>query len=82
MKINRLVVVFDAPDLDAESSFWAGILGGSVHRDPAWHSVVVDGEWVMGVQQLTGDAATPTEGGATRSRRTPSSRSGGGCPCA
>lgn len=50
MKIARRVIVFDAVDIDAESSFWAGLLGGVIHRDEAWHSIVVDGEWVMGVQ--------------------------------
>lgn len=50
MKIIRRVIVFDASDLEAESRFWAGLLGGTVHRDEAWHSIVVDGEWVMGVQ--------------------------------
>ena len=52
MKINRRIVVFDAFDLEAESSFWAGLLGGSVHRDRDWHSIVVDGEWVMAVQRV------------------------------
>ena len=50
MKIHRQVVVFDARDIDAESGFWAGLLGGTVHRDEDWHSIVVGGEWVMGVQ--------------------------------
>ncbi len=40
----------DARDLDVESRFWAGLLDGDVHRDDDWHSIVVDGEWVMGVQ--------------------------------
>ena len=30
MRINRQVVVFDAADLAAESSFWAGVLDGTV----------------------------------------------------
>ena len=51
MKVNRRVVVFDAGDIDAESRFWAGLLDGTVHRDEDWHSIVVDGEWVMGVQR-------------------------------
>lgn len=51
MKVVRRVVVFDASDIEAESSFWAGLLGGSVHRDEHWHSVLVDGEWVIGVQR-------------------------------
>lgn len=50
VRILRRVVVFDAADLDAESGFWAGLLGGTVHRDAGWHSIVVDGEWVLGVQ--------------------------------
>lgn len=51
MKIARRVVVFDASDIEAESRFWAGLLGGVVHRDEDWHSIVVDGDWVMGVQR-------------------------------
>ena len=50
MRIKREVVVFDAPDLHAESSFWAGVLGGTVVADDDWHSVVVNGEWRLGVQ--------------------------------
>jgi hypothetical protein len=51
VKVVRRVVVFDASDIEAESSFWAGLLDGTVHRDGDWHSVVVDGEWVLGVQR-------------------------------
>jgi len=51
VKIMRQVVVFDAVDLDAESAFWAGMLGGRVFADERWHSVVdADGRWVIGVQ--------------------------------
>ena len=50
MKIKRQVVVFDAADLATESSFWAGLLGGMVRADDDWHSVLVDGEWRLGVQ--------------------------------
>ena len=58
MKIERRVIVFDARDIEAESRFWAGLLGGVVHRDEQWHSIVVDGEWVMGVQ-LAPNQVTP-----------------------
>jgi glyoxalase superfamily protein len=51
LKIVRRVVVFDADDIEAESTFWAGLLGGTVHRDEDWRSIVVDGEWIMGVQR-------------------------------
>jgi catechol 2,3-dioxygenase-like lactoylglutathione lyase family enzyme len=50
MKIKRQIIVFDAPDLAAESSFWAGLLGGTVVAEDDWHSVVVDGEWRLGIQ--------------------------------
>lgn len=39
MEIVRQIVVFDAADLSAESSFWAGVLGGRVTTDDDWHTV-------------------------------------------
>jgi Glyoxalase-like domain len=45
-----MVHVLDAPDLHAESSFWAGLLDGTVDADDDWHSVIVDGEWRLGIQ--------------------------------
>jgi len=50
MKIKRQIIVFDAADLAAESAFWAGLLGGTVVAEDDWHSVVVDGEWRLGIQ--------------------------------
>ena len=50
MNIIRRIVVFDAEDIEQESRFWAGLLGGTVHRDDHWHSIVVGDDWVMGVQ--------------------------------
>jgi hypothetical protein len=51
VRIMRQVVVFDALDLDAESAFWAGMLGGRVFADERWHSVIdADDRWVIGVQ--------------------------------
>jgi predicted enzyme related to lactoylglutathione lyase len=50
MKISKSIVVLDAADLDAESSFWAGLLGGTVDRDDDWHTVLVNGEERMGIQ--------------------------------
>lgn len=54
MTVLRRVIVVDAADIEAESAFWAGVLGGEVHRDADWHSIVVDGDWVMGVQHAPG----------------------------
>jgi len=51
MKFVRNVIVFDAADLTAESTFWAEILGGHVFEDEARHSVIdAAGEWRIGVQ--------------------------------
>lgn len=50
MKFSRLLVVLDAADLDAVSSFWAGVLGGTVQTDDDWHTVIVDGAPKLGVQ--------------------------------
>jgi catechol 2,3-dioxygenase-like lactoylglutathione lyase family enzyme len=51
VRIARQITVFDAADLDAESAFWAGVLGGRVVADEDWHSVVdAEGEWRTGVQ--------------------------------
>ena len=50
MRIKLQVVVFDAADLGAESSFWAGLLGGEVDAEDDWHMVLVDGRPQVGVQ--------------------------------
>jgi predicted enzyme related to lactoylglutathione lyase len=50
MKITSQVVVFDTADLTAESSFWAGVLGGTVDAEDDWHMVTVDGSARVGVQ--------------------------------
>ena len=50
MRINHQVVVFDAADLAAESSFWAGVLDGTVDAEDNWHMVYVNGAPRVGVQ--------------------------------
>jgi predicted enzyme related to lactoylglutathione lyase len=44
MKIKRQIIVFDAADLAAESTFWAGLLSGTAEADDDWHTVYVDGQ--------------------------------------
>ena len=58
MDIKRQIIVFDAPDLAAESAFWAGVLGGTVDRDDDWHTVRVDGKARLAVQ-LAPDHVAP-----------------------
>jgi predicted enzyme related to lactoylglutathione lyase len=50
VKIFREIFVFDAADLAAESTFWAGILGGTVEAEDDWHTVHVDGKPRLGIQ--------------------------------
>jgi catechol 2,3-dioxygenase-like lactoylglutathione lyase family enzyme len=50
MKISRQIVVFDTADLAAESTFWAGLLGGTVEAEDDWHTVYVDGQPRLGFQ--------------------------------
>ena len=50
MRISRHTIVLDAPDLGAESSFWAAVLDGTVRADDDWHTVDVDGQARLGVQ--------------------------------
>src|SRR3954447_5518186 len=58
MRISRYVIVFDAPDLAAESAFWARMLGGTVEPDDDLHAVCVDGEARLGIQ-LAPDHGAP-----------------------
>jgi len=53
MKLSHQVVVFDADDLAAESSFWAEVLGGTVDAEDDWHMVFVDGAPRVAVQLAT-----------------------------
>jgi len=64
MEMVRSVVVFDAADLEAESTFWAGVLGGQVVRDDDWHSVLdASGQWRVGVQLAPDHRAPQWPGG-------------------
>jgi predicted enzyme related to lactoylglutathione lyase len=50
MEINRQLIVFDAADLAAESTFWAALLGGKVETEDDWHTVYVDGQPRLAIQ--------------------------------
>lgn len=63
MHITRQITVFDAPDLAAESTFWAGVLGGTVDAGSDWHSVLVDGRSRIGVQLAPDHIAPDWPGG-------------------
>jgi catechol 2,3-dioxygenase-like lactoylglutathione lyase family enzyme len=59
MEITRTIIVLDAADLDAASSFWAALLGGTVDAEDDWHTVRVGGEARLGLQ-LAPDHVPPT----------------------
>jgi predicted enzyme related to lactoylglutathione lyase len=40
MKIFRTIIVLDAADLNAVSTFWVGLLGGTVVTEDDWHSAL------------------------------------------
>lgn len=51
MEILRRTVVFDAADIDVESSFWAAVFGGEAVGDDEWRTVTApDGTVPVGVQ--------------------------------
>lgn len=51
MRLVRHVVVFDAADITAESTFWARMFDGRVVADDTFHCVIDgDGNWRIGVQ--------------------------------
>jgi catechol 2,3-dioxygenase-like lactoylglutathione lyase family enzyme len=64
MRVARTIVVFDAADLPAESSFWAGLLGGTVDAEDDWHTLYVDGEPRLAFQ-LAPDHVAPDWPGGT-----------------
>ena len=57
MRLTGQVIVLDAADLAVESAFWAALLGGTVAAREDWHSVIVDGAVVLGVQLAPGHQA-------------------------
>lgn len=80
MKIAHQVVVFDAADLAAESSFWAGVLGGTVDADDDWPMVEVDGRPRIGVQ-LAPDHVAPDWPDGTPQQTRRGSVAGSSPPC-
>ena len=50
MDIARKTIVFDAADIEPESTFWAAMLGGEITRDDDWHSIEVNGVKELAVQ--------------------------------
>jgi predicted enzyme related to lactoylglutathione lyase len=64
MDIKHRVVVFDAADMDAESSFWASVVGGTVEKDAVWHMIFVGSAPVLAVQGAPDHQPPAWPGGA------------------
>jgi predicted enzyme related to lactoylglutathione lyase len=58
VRIRQTVTVLDAADIDAESSFWSRVLGGTVEAESDWHTISVDGHPQIAIQ-LAPDHAPP-----------------------
>ncbi len=50
MKISQTVLVLDAANINEVSTFWAGLLGGTVSKDDDWHTIYVDRQPKMAIQ--------------------------------
>ena len=50
LQVLHTVIVLDAADLEAESSFWASLVGGTVSKVDDWHSIQVGGTPFLAVQ--------------------------------
>lgn len=51
MRMQRHVVVLDAADIGAVSTFWARLFNGRVYTDDTFHCVLDnEGHWLLGVQ--------------------------------
>ena len=50
MNIKQRVLVFDAADIEAESTFWAKVVAGTIDKDDDWHSIRVGDEEPICVQ--------------------------------
>lgn len=64
MHVTRWYPTIDAPDLEAETAFWAAVLGGApANADSGefgqWRDVIVDGRVVLGIQHVP-DLVAPT----------------------
>ncbi|WP_261623731.1 VOC family protein [Nesterenkonia marinintestina] len=50
MRMTRRMVVLDAADIDAVSSFWAQVLGIRAEGDHQWRTLTTEDGWEMAVQ--------------------------------
>jgi Glyoxalase-like domain len=70
MQITHQIVVFDAADLGEESSFWAGVLDGTVDAEEDRHMVMVEGGPRVGVQLAPNHVPPDWPDGSPSSRST------------
>jgi predicted enzyme related to lactoylglutathione lyase len=65
VQIKTKIIVFDAPDLAEESTFWAELLSGTAELDAdgEWATVFLDGKPYMGFQLATNYVAPQWPGG-------------------
>ncbi|MFE6886742.1 VOC family protein [Streptomyces sp. NPDC057694] len=54
MNFHLTALIIDSADLDSESAFWRGLLGGSLAKTPTHHFLQADGFPVIAVQKAPG----------------------------
>ncbi|GAA4981957.1 VOC family protein [Actinopolymorpha pittospori] len=64
MKLGNRMIVFDAADVEAESAFWAGLLGGKIEGGDRWRNIWIDADWQLGVQHAPDHVPPEWPGGA------------------
>ena len=65
VRITKQIIVFDAPDLAEESTFWAELLSGTAEldADDEWATVFIDGKPYLGFQLASNYVAPQWPGG-------------------
>jgi glyoxalase superfamily protein len=52
MRFRDRMIVFDTADIEAETSFWAGLLDGTVQGGDQWRNIWTGTDWQLGVQRV------------------------------
>jgi predicted enzyme related to lactoylglutathione lyase len=64
MPLTLTSVIIDAADIEPESTFWHGLLGGSITRTPTHHFIQAEGLPVVVIQSAPGNTTPNWPDGA------------------
>jgi hypothetical protein len=66
MKVEIAAIVLDAADLESESAFWSGLLGGTVERGESHHVIRAPGQPLIAIQHAPGHVKPAWPDGAAQ----------------